>query len=128
MSDIAWRRHPDRRAQYIFNHILFSEIPDLDHSERVFLAYAAAVRYQADFSIDPDITFHTKLSPKMQYLAKMAGLAARYLYTATGMSATLLGGIWLEIENNKIVIRPETPPLTQGHNTNKRLDILNKHI
>lgn len=128
MSDIAWRRHPDRRADYVFHHILYSEIPNLSHCDRLFLAYAAAARYQANFKFSEDIMFFSGFTPKMHYLAKKAGLAARYLYTATGMSPHLLKDITLEKGKSRIKLISKTELVTAGHNTNKRYDNLNKHI
>ncbi|MEM6603215.1 MAG: Ppx/GppA phosphatase family protein [Pseudomonadota bacterium] len=128
LSDIAWRHHPHQRAEYIFGHIIYSEIPNLEHNERLFLAYACASRYQADFKIDDKMIFYSGITPKMLYFAKIAGLAARYLYTVTGMSSDIMAHIWLEKQGDKVTLHPEAPDLAAGHNTNKRYDILSKYI
>ena len=78
--------------------------------------------------LNDDMIFFSGFSPKMQYLAKTAGLAARYLYTASGMSPDLLKTITLEKGKTQLTLKSETELVTAGHNTNKRYDNLNKHI
>lgn len=128
VSDIAWRRHPDHRADYVFDHLLYSDIPDLDHSERLFIAYAAAIRHQSDFSLNENMAFHAQFTPKLQFLSKMAGLAARYLYTATGFSPEYLKNISISKGSSKVIVHIQGAMLPQGENTQKRYDMLGKHI
>ena len=45
LSDIAWRDHPDYRAEQAFRRILRLPIGGIEHGERVFAAAAVAARY-----------------------------------------------------------------------------------
>ena len=45
VSDIAWRDHPDVRAEESFRRLLQFPFIGVDHVERVFLALAIHARY-----------------------------------------------------------------------------------
>ena len=52
LSDIAWRDHPDYRAEQAFARILRLPIGGIEHAERVFAAAAVAARYAG--TLEPD--------------------------------------------------------------------------
>jgi exopolyphosphatase/guanosine-5'-triphosphate,3'-diphosphate pyrophosphatase len=63
LSDLAWRDHPDLRAQESFRRVLQLPFIGIEHAERVFLAAALHARYNG--------------RPDDPYLMPAAGLLSR---------------------------------------------------
>ncbi len=76
--DIAWREHPEYRANYALERIL--QWPGLaaNHRERAFIAHSLFVRYGGS-GVTPVV--RTLLSAEDQYQAQLLGLALRLALT-----------------------------------------------
>jgi exopolyphosphatase / guanosine-5'-triphosphate,3'-diphosphate pyrophosphatase len=86
LSDLAWRDHPDVRAQECFRRVLQLPFIGLDHAERVFLALTLHARYGGSAN-DP------VLSPAVKLLTGNAQARARILGRALLLAYRLSGGV-----------------------------------
>jgi exopolyphosphatase / guanosine-5'-triphosphate,3'-diphosphate pyrophosphatase len=86
LSDIAYRRHVDFRAEYVFDFVLFSNLDDLTHSERIVVAIAVAWRYNPDFQIPERFSSYIKHETHSMNWGRAVALILRYLYSITGIS------------------------------------------
>jgi exopolyphosphatase/guanosine-5'-triphosphate,3'-diphosphate pyrophosphatase len=104
LSDIAWRDHPDFRAEESFRRLLQMPFIGLDHAERVFIAAAVQARYGGD----PDARW---LSPAIGLLsgaerqrALILGRAITLAYRLSGATPSVLEGSRLRIETDRVVL------------------------
>jgi exopolyphosphatase/guanosine-5'-triphosphate,3'-diphosphate pyrophosphatase len=86
LSDIAWRDHPDVRAQECFRRVLQFPFIGLEHAERVFLALTLHARYGGN-SNDPG------LAPAVEILTEGAQSRARILGRSLLLAYRLSGGV-----------------------------------
>ena len=98
LSDIAWRDHPDLRAEESFRRLLRLPFIGLDHAERVFIAAAIHARYAGK----PDAVWLTPaielLSPTTRRRAQILGRAILLAYRLSGSVSDVLAGSRLCIE------------------------------
>lgn len=98
LSDIAWRDHPDLRAEESFRRLLQFPFIGIDHPERVFIASAIHARYAGR----PDAPWLTPawglLKPTMQQRSQILGRAILLAYRFSGGVAAVLAGARLRIE------------------------------
>ncbi len=88
LSDVAWRAHPDYRAQQATNIVTHGAFVGLDHPGRAFLALAAIFRHQGlegehDFS-----ALRALLTTRLLIRARVLGAAMRVAYL---LSASMPG-------------------------------------
>jgi exopolyphosphatase / guanosine-5'-triphosphate,3'-diphosphate pyrophosphatase len=98
LSDLAWRDHPDLRAEESFRRLLQFPFIGLDHAERVFLAAAIHARYigKPDAPwLNPAISL---LSPSARRRAQILGRAILLAYRLSGSVPEVLAGSRLRIE------------------------------
>ncbi len=124
LGDIAWRDHPDYRADQALRHALYMPVGGLDHTERAFLAMALSARYGGAASPDL-VTAFRLLDDEMQDAARAVGLSLRLAYTLTGGVPGLLDGSALKLTEGKLVLtlQPENA-LLAGEAVQRRLDAL----
>jgi exopolyphosphatase/guanosine-5'-triphosphate,3'-diphosphate pyrophosphatase len=92
LSDIAWRDHPDLRAEESFRRVLQFPFIGIDHAERAFLAAALHARYvgRPDAPcLSPAISL---LSPAMRRRALILGRAILLAYRFSGGAPAMLEG------------------------------------
>lgn len=111
LSDIALHIHPEYRAEWAFNRILFSALTGISHRERVTLALALYHRYQ--FKLKENWPSLTLLQPNDMAWAKLMGTAANLAYHLTG-----------GIEGNL----PHTSLVVKGDRVQLKLDSSVKNI
>lgn len=76
IHDIAWRTHPDFRAEACFDFVTRSNMATLSHQDRIFLALALSYRYRnKSMDLAP---FSAILPPKMAQEALILGRALRF--------------------------------------------------
>jgi len=124
LGDIAWRDHPDYRADQAMRHALYMPVGGLDHIERAFLAAALSARYGGNASIDyvPPLRL---LDDESRDHARAAGLALRLAYTLTGGVPGLLEGSALKLTDGKLVLTLMSDhALLAGEAVQRRLDAL----
>ena len=108
LSDIAWRDHPDVRAEESFRRLLQFPFIGIDHAERVFVALAIHARYAgaADARwLEPAIAL---LSPSLRRRAMILGRTLLLGYRFSGGVPEILAGARLHIGAD--IVRLEVGP------------------
>lgn len=100
MADAGARMHPDHRAQLVFEQVLRAPLPSLNHSERLFSAYAAASRYTFKYREDPN--YARLLSLRAKRRAKVLGTAMRLASVYSGRSGPILETARLKIDDKTL--------------------------
>ena len=98
LSDIAWRDHPDLRAEESFRRLLQFPFIGVDHAERVFVAAAIHARYAGRLDapcLNPAIGL---LSPALRRRAQILGRAILLAYRFSGGAPAMLAGANLRVE------------------------------
>jgi exopolyphosphatase/guanosine-5'-triphosphate,3'-diphosphate pyrophosphatase len=124
--DIAWREHPEYRANYALERIL--QWPGLaaNHRERAFIAHSLFVRYDGS-GVTPVV--HTLLSTEDQYQAQLLGLALRLALTLSAGGATALESTKLVLEDGQLdLCQSDAHSLASGEVVERRLGHLRKLI
>ena len=97
LSDIAWRDHPDVRAEESFRRLLQAPLIGIDHVERVFIALAIHARYAGGPDarwLKPAVTL---LSSALRRRAMILGRTLRLGYRISGGVPEILAGARLQI-------------------------------
>ena len=82
LSDIALHIHPEYRAAWAFQRIIYSAFTSLTHRERVTLALALYHRYQ--FKLKDDFPGLKLITPADRHWAKLVGSCANLAYHLSG--------------------------------------------
>jgi exopolyphosphatase/guanosine-5'-triphosphate,3'-diphosphate pyrophosphatase len=132
LSDIAYRRHVDFRAEYVFDFVLFSNLDDLTHSERIIVATAVAWRYDTDFNIPKRFLPYIEDETEAMNCGRAVALILRYLYSITGMSHLVAVDLKFvrhahSLEQISVSNRADAC-LPEGETSQKRLNALIKHL
>jgi exopolyphosphatase/guanosine-5'-triphosphate,3'-diphosphate pyrophosphatase len=102
LSDIAWRDHPDLRAEESFRRLLQFPFIGVDHPERVFIATAIHARYAGR----PDAPWlspaNSLLVTAMRRRAQILGRAILLAYRFSGGVPAVLASARLRIESECI--------------------------
>jgi exopolyphosphatase/guanosine-5'-triphosphate,3'-diphosphate pyrophosphatase len=104
LSDIAWRDHPDLRAEESFRRLLQFPFIGVDHTERVFLAAAIHARYVGRLDapyLSPAIGL---LSPTARRRAQILGRAILLAYRFSGGAPAMLAGARLNVDADRVVL------------------------
>ena len=89
LSDIAWRAHPDYRAEQSHDMIANANLIGLDHASRACLALSAAFRHVSN-SEEIGGVMRSLLSPRQLDRARLVGGAMRVAYiVSAGMPGVL---------------------------------------
>lgn len=96
LSDVAWRAHPDYRAEQALNRILHAPFVGVDHVGRAFVAYAVCTRYRGGRAGDGAEVALRLLPPDMAARARVVGLALDVAHTLSGGSPGILSKMRLE--------------------------------
>ena len=129
LSDIAWREHPDYRAEIAFLRVLRIPFTGIDHAGRAFVALAIHTRYEG--RADGPVT-----RPAWQLLdenglrqAHVLGLALRLAYTLSAGTPEILRAVRLGLDKGTVHL---TVPARQRHMigeaVERRLDALARAI
>ena len=97
LSDIAWRDHPDVRAEESFRRLLQFPFIGIDHAERAFIALAIHARYAGGADarwLEPAVSL---LSPSLRRRAMILGRALLLGYRFSGGVPEILAGARLHI-------------------------------
>jgi len=105
LSDIAWRDHPDYRAEQAFTRILRLPVAGLDHAERVFAATAVACRYGAEFDAPYIASLGSLLDDTARQRARLLGLGLRLAYSLTAGAPGLLARAALDRSGGKLTLK-----------------------
>ncbi len=112
MSDIAWRAHPDYRAEQSHDLISNATLIGVDHPERAYLALAASYRH---VSSDEDIggPSRTLVSARQLDRARILGAAMRVAYILSAAMPGVLPRAPLTAVKGRVVLSlpPDLAPL-----------------
>jgi len=132
LSDVAFRRHSDYRAQYVFDFILYANLDDLTHTQRVLIASVIAWRYDPDFMIPKKFFLLLKNHDDYVHNGRTIALALRYLYSVTGISHLVAKDLELirhsTFIEQKNLSHNDATLLPSGETTQKRFNALQKHL
>jgi exopolyphosphatase/guanosine-5'-triphosphate,3'-diphosphate pyrophosphatase len=102
LSDIAWRDHPDVRAEETFRRLLQFPFIGIDHAERVFIALAIHARHAGAPDarwLHPAISL---LSPSLRRRAMILGRTLLLGYRFSGGVPEILAGARLQIDADSV--------------------------
>jgi len=123
LSDIAWREHPDYRAEQAFMRALRLPVAGITHPERVTLALILAIRYggAADAPyIDP---VRALLAEEDIAFAYRVGTTIRLAYALSGGTEHMLGLTSIEKSGQRLVLHlPKGGETLFGEAVQRRLD------
>jgi exopolyphosphatase/guanosine-5'-triphosphate,3'-diphosphate pyrophosphatase len=129
LSDIAWRDHPDYRAEQAFDRILRLPIGGIDHDERVFAAASVAARYAG--TLDPvagEPVLRMIDEPTMAR-ALVLGLALRLAYSLSGATPKLLRQSALRLAGERLtLVLPKNGSIMYGEAVGRRLEALGRAL
>jgi len=100
LSEIALHIHPEYRAEWAFERVLFSAFTSLTHRERVKLALALYHRYQ--YKMQEEMVELKLISDADRRWARLVGTAANLAYHLSGSIAGNLHNAPLKIEPSGI--------------------------
>lgn len=129
LADIAWREHPDYRAEQALYRILRLPAFALDHAERAFLAYTVFVRYGGRRGGETAAPALALLSPEAARRAESLGLALRLAITVCGGTRDVLAATSLERQGERLLLRlPADGSAAPGDAMRRRFDALVKAL
>ncbi len=129
LSDIAWRDHPDYRAEQAFTRILRLPIGGIHHDERVFGAAAVAVRYAGTLDPVAGETVLRMIDEPTVARALALGLALRLAYSLSGATPKLLGQTALRLAGERLtLVLPKNGSIMYGEAVGRRLEALGRAL
>ena len=105
LSDVAWREHPDYRAEQALMRILHYPLSGVGHDERVFLAVTVHARYGGGAVGREIAPYLSLLEPDLARRARILGLALRLAYRVSGATGTVLKRSALEYDGDASTLR-----------------------
>jgi exopolyphosphatase / guanosine-5'-triphosphate,3'-diphosphate pyrophosphatase len=107
LSDIAWRDHPDLRAEESFRRLLQFPFIGVEHVERVFIAASIHARYVGK----PDAPW---LSPAIELLAPNTRRRAQILGRALLLGYRISGGVPAVLAGSRLIVETDGVRLEVG--------------
>ena len=102
LSDLAWRDHPDCRADQALWRAFYYPFMALDHRDRAFIAVATSERYGGSASSQLFGPGSALISPKELRRARVTGLALRLAYTLSAGVSSLLDKTSLQYRKGRL--------------------------
>lgn len=115
LADIAWRIHPEYRANLAFWRVLGEQFAGLDHEARVYLAAALYERYPG--SDEPEDINNIRAT-----LAEGPRANARVLGRTLRLGMTLCGGSHGTLARCKLVLKKGAVTLDMPHDLRRLMD------
>ena len=128
LSDIAWRVHPDYRAEYALMEVLWLQAA-IDHAGRTFLGLATMYRYSSKKAPKLATQIKCLIDPNALSHARAIGLAARVGETLCGGVPGLLSSFNLVRHEDRLTLeyQPKDSRMI-GHVVRARFRALAKHL
>jgi exopolyphosphatase / guanosine-5'-triphosphate,3'-diphosphate pyrophosphatase len=104
LSDLAWRDHPDLRAEESFRRLLQFPFVGVEHRERAFIAVAIHARYVGKDDAPYFGPVAALLSPAARRRAQILGRAILLGYRLAGGAPKVLAASRLAIESNRLLL------------------------
>lgn len=123
LSDIAWREHPDYRAQQALYRILHFPFIGLSHAGRAFLGLASYSRYGGRLEGAEFKPYRTLLTAEERSAARTLGLAQRLAYQLSGATREVLAQCALHFDEKGQLrlILPQDGSVPAGEAVERRL-------
>ena len=102
LSDIAWRGHPDYRAEWAVTEVLYGRFVGIDHRGRGFLGLALNQLYGAAPTIPLATLCAGLLNDSEQKRARALGAALRLAQRVSGGTADLLARCRLQAQDGRL--------------------------
>lgn len=102
IGDIGWNEHPDYRAIQSYHRILRHPYIDLNHHDRVFLAYTIGSRYAGNFKGDE--ASDRILSDEDRLTGRLFGHVIRLGHTLSGGVEGILPRTQLLLDDDKLTL------------------------
>jgi exopolyphosphatase/guanosine-5'-triphosphate,3'-diphosphate pyrophosphatase len=123
LSDLAWREHPDYRAEQAFMRALRLPVAGITHPERVTLALSLAIRYGGG----PDAPYMDPVRVLLEEddiaFATRVGTTIRLAYNLSGGTEHMLSLTSIERSGQKLVLHlPKGGEALFGETVQRRLD------
>ncbi len=130
LADVAWREHPDYRAEQAYLRLLRQPMEGADHQERAFLALSCFVRYGGGLGNKAVSSVRELLPEKRQREALVLGSALRLGYTLSGGAKEVLrqSSLRLTPEGGADLILDKSAWVPGGDVVERRLAALNKAL
>jgi exopolyphosphatase/guanosine-5'-triphosphate,3'-diphosphate pyrophosphatase len=124
MADIAWRSHPDYRAEQATTEVLRAPAVGIDHPGRAFLALSLHYRYQGD-EPSAEHPLAQILGPDMLDRARALGYALRLGQTFGGGAPGVLAGtrILVDSETVALIVEPAQSAFI-GDTVRRRVEVV----
>jgi exopolyphosphatase/guanosine-5'-triphosphate,3'-diphosphate pyrophosphatase len=123
LGDIAWREHPDYRADHGYLRILRLPIAGIDHPSRAFLAVAIAVRYGRRRGGEETQPAEALLDEERLVEAERIGQALRLGIAVSGGVPQLLRRTSLVLDGETVTLRiPDAAADLAGEQTERQLE------
>ncbi len=123
LSDIAWREHPDYRAEHAFYRVLRLHGAGMTHPERVILATALYLRYGGAVGDDLLGAPCRLIDPAQLDLAHRMGLLLRLAHTVSGGAMAILARTRLTLSDGGLDLAlPHDLRHLAGEVVQRRLD------
>ena len=127
LSDIAWREHPDYRAEQAASQTLHLPLFGIDHPGRAFLALALHARYGGSGDEGAARLPRGLIESEAAERAQVLGLALRLAYALTGPAPELLQHCRLDVAKDAVTLRIDPAwRVLAGDSVRRRLDALGK--
>lgn len=125
LGDIAWREHPDYRAEHACLRILRMPLAGIDHPSRGFLALAIYARYSGRAGGDEARGARVLLEQERIELATRIGLAIRVGISVSGGTSSLLRRTSLGLDDERLTLAlPDDAAELRGEQIERRVDAL----
>jgi exopolyphosphatase/guanosine-5'-triphosphate,3'-diphosphate pyrophosphatase len=123
LSDIAWREHPDYRAEHAFMRALRLPVAGITHPERVTLALILAMRYGAGADAEFIDPVRSLLAEEDVAFAGRVGTTIRLAYALSGGTEHMLGLTTIEKTGTRLTLHlPKGGEALFGEAVQRRLD------
>jgi exopolyphosphatase/guanosine-5'-triphosphate,3'-diphosphate pyrophosphatase len=129
LSDIAWREHPDYRAQQAYMRILRLPVSGIDHFERAAAALTLAIRYGGNADAPEMRPLRALLGDEARQRAIVMGLALRLVYSLSGATPELTRRTGLTLTDDAVTLMlPDGEDVMLGEAVQRRLEALGRAL
>lgn len=127
LSDIAWREHPDYRAEHAFLRVLRLPVAGITHPERIVLALVIAARYGGSQDASYTQQYTSLLEDGDKAFAGRVGAALRLAYALSAGTEHMLNLTSIEKRNDRLELHlPKDGGALFGEAIQRRLDAVGR--
>lgn len=129
LSDIAWRVHPEYRANVAFWRVLGEQFAGLDHEGRVFLASVLYERYPGGADSEDSRAIRATIPEALRAKARVLGRTLRLGMTLSGGVSGTLPRCHLSVRKGVVVPSlPDDLKVLLDETVEKRIDAINEAL